>query len=146
MPNTGPDNPPSPETVHVAVGVVVNRDREILIARRHASQHQGGLWEFPGGKVSPGENVRQALARELQEEVNITVRECAGLMKISHDYGDKQVLLDVWYVGVFAGEAVGCEGQPVKWVSARELDDYNFPAANSDIVETVKALLDVPDP
>lgn len=135
MPNTAPD------VVHVAVGVVVNRDRQVLVARRHDRQHQGGLWEFPGGKVAAGESVQQALRRELQEEVNITVRECAALLKIPHDYGDKQVLLDVWYVHVFAGEAKGCEGQPVRWVSVEEMATLNFPAANQDIIVAVRNLL-----
>lgn len=136
MTNTGPDN-----VVHVAVGVVVNRDREVLVALRHKTQHQGGLWEFPGGKVIPGESVQQALKRELQEEVNIAVRECASLMKIHHDYGDKQVLLDVCYVNLFAGEARGREGQPVRWVSVPDLATLEFPAANKDIVVAVRDLL-----
>lgn len=127
--------------VHVAVGVVVNRDREVLVARRHDDQHQGGLWEFPGGKVAAGENVQQALKRELREEVNITVRECASLLKIHHDYGDKQVLLDVWFVNIFSGDAVGCEGQPVRWVPVDELDTLEFPAANLGIVTAVRNLL-----
>jgi 8-oxo-dGTP diphosphatase len=135
MPNTVPD------VVHVAVGVVVNRDRHVLVAKRHDSQHQGGLWEFPGGKVAAGESVQQALKRELQEEVNITVRECAALLKIPHDYGDKKVLLDVWYVQVFAGEARGCEGQPVRWVSLADMAALEFPAANQAILETVRNLL-----
>ena len=136
MPNTGPD-----AVVHVAVGVVVNPAREILVARRHQDQHQGGLWEFPGGKVAPGESVQQALKRELKEEVNIVVRECASLLKIHHDYGDKQVLLDVWYVHVFAGDARGCEGQPVRWVSVPELETLEFPVANQGIVAAVRNLL-----
>lgn len=138
MPSTGPE---AQALVHVAVGVVVNRDRQVLIARRHDNQHQGGLWEFPGGKVRPGETVQAALKRELQEEVNITVRECASLLTIHHDYGDKQVLLDVWYVGVFSGEARGCEGQPVTWADADRLHEYAFPAANQAILHSVSHLL-----
>ncbi len=136
MTNTKPGS-----VVHVAVGVVVNRDREVLVALRHETQHQGGLWEFPGGKIITGESVQQALKRELQEEVNIAVRECASLMKIHHDYGDKQVLLDVWYVNLFAGEARGREGQPVRWVSVPDLAKLEFPAANKDIVVAVRDLL-----
>ena len=137
MPNTEPDS----GVVHVAVGVVVNRERKVLIARRHRNQHQGGLWEFPGGKVSADETVQDALKRELREEVNITVRECAALVKINHDYGDKKVLLDVWFVNVFSGAAAGCEGQPVKWISVEELDQHDFPAANTPIISTIKNLL-----
>lgn len=128
--------------VHVAVGVVVNRARKVLVAKRHKSQHQGGLWEFPGGKVADGETVPDALNRELQEEVNISVRECSNLMKISHDYGDKHVLLDVMLVNVFSGNAEGLEGQPVMWVTADEMAAMEFPAANREIVEAVRSLLD----
>jgi len=148
MPNTGPEtkanavaNDKTESVVHVAVGVVVNRAKQILVARRHESQHQGGLWEFPGGKVSSGETVQQALKRELLEEVNISIRECAALLKISHDYGDKQVLLDVCYVNVFSGTAIGREGQLVKWIDVDELDKYEFPAANQAILAAVKTLL-----
>jgi 8-oxo-dGTP diphosphatase len=140
MPNTEPDIPVI-SSVHVAVGVVVNRDREVLVARRHDNQHQGGLWEFPGGKVMPGEEVREALARELAEEVNIEVRESSPFLKIHHDYGDKKVLLDVWYVSMFAGQATGCEGQPVKWITVDEFDYRDFPEANSEIINQVRILL-----
>ena len=146
MPNTEPDSLTKTDDhaaviVHVAVGVVINRERQVLIARRHQNQHQGGLWEFPGGKVGAGETVQQALKRELLEEVNLTVRECAGLLKISHDYGDKQVLLDVWIVHVFSGEATGREGQPVKWASMEALDAHDFPEANQAIITALKKML-----
>lgn len=146
MPNTEPDSlnnskASAGSTIHVAVGVIVDRERKILIARRHQDQHQGGLWEFPGGKVGVGETVQEALKRELLEEVNLTVRECAGMLRIPHDYGDKTVLLDVWYVNVFSGQAVGREGQPVKWVSIDALDQFDFPAANQPILSAIKDLL-----
>ena len=140
MQSTEPDVSTAP-VVHVAVGVVINRQKQILIARRNDQQHQGGLWEFPGGKVMADESVRDALAREFREEVNIAVRECGALLKIDHDYGDKRVLLDVWLISVFAGEAQGCEGQPVRWVSVADIDDYDFPAANAPILEAIKTLL-----
>ena len=92
-------------------------------------------------RSSSGETVQQALKRELLEEVNISIRECAALLKISHDYGDKQVLLDVCYVNVFSGTAIGREGQLVKWIDVDELDKYEFPAANQAILAAVKTLL-----
>lgn len=146
MPNTELNSLTNSESasqvrVHVAVGVVVNPDRKVLIARRHQRQHQGGLWEFPGGKVGAGESVQDALRRELLEEVNLTVRECARLLSIPHDYGDKKVLLDVWIVNIYSGEATGREGQPVKWASMSELDDHDFPDANQTIISALKTLL-----
>ena len=120
--------------IHVAAAVIRDRRGRILIARRPDDKHQGGLWEFPGGKVEPGEPVADALARELQEELGIHVTSSRPLILIPHHYPDKSVLLDVWEVDAFEGEAHGAEGQPVRWVTPAALDDYAFPAANAPIV------------
>ena len=93
-----------------------------------------GLVEFPGGKVDADELVTQALARELAEELAITVDACEPLLEIRHDYTDKSVLLDVWLVTAFSGQARGNEGQPIEWAEVAKLADYEFPAANRDIV------------
>ncbi|ROL71590.1 Nudix family hydrolase [Pseudomonas vranovensis] len=124
--------------VHVAAAVIRGTDGRILIARRADSQHQGGLWEFPGGKVEDGEAVEVALARELHEELDIVVTAARPLIKVKHDYPDKQVLLDVWEVNGFSGEPHGAEGQPLAWVTARELPDYDFPEANQPIVAAAR--------
>ena len=124
--------------VHVAAAVIRGSDGRILIARRADSQHQGGLWEFPGGKVEAGEAVEIALARELHEELGIVVTQARPLIKVCHDYVDKQVLLDVWEVDGFTGEPHGAEGQPLAWVSARELPQYDFPEANRPIVAAAR--------
>ena len=124
--------------VHVAAAVIRSNDGRILIARRADSQHQGGLWEFPGGKVEAGEAVEIALARELNEELGIVVTQARPLIKVRHDYPDKQVLLDVWEVDGFTGEPHGAEGQPLAWVSARELSQYDFPEANQPIVAAAR--------
>ncbi len=126
--------------VHVAVGVVRNEDGEVLISLRHPDSHQGGLWEFPGGKVEAGESLQVALARELREELGIEAGALAPLLEVRHDYGDKQVLLDVWLVESFSGEARGLEGQAVRWVKPGKLHDYDFPAANYPILQAVSAL------
>jgi len=118
--------------------VIRDESGKILIARRADNQHQGGLWEFPGGKVEEGELVQVALARELHEELGIVVTTARPLIKIQHDYPDKQVLLDVWEVSAFTGDAQGLEGQPLKWVSARELANYDFPEANKPIVAAAR--------
>ena len=123
--------------VHVAVGVVTDAAGRVLISRRAADRHQGGLWEFPGGKVESGESVTEALRRELNEELGIRVLRTRPLIRVSHDYGDKRVLLDVHQVDEAAGEAHGREGQPVRWVPAEELPRYPFPAANRPILAAV---------
>ena len=129
------------QRVHVAVGVILDEFHNILITRRAPDAHQGGLWEFPGGKVEAGESLALALARELREELGISIGRTSGLLEIRHDYGDKSVLLDVHVVWDFSGEARGLEQQPLAWVAPGELADYAFPAANAPIVEAVQALL-----
>ncbi|WP_425929808.1 Nudix family hydrolase [Pseudomonas sp. NyZ201] len=124
--------------IHVAAAVIRGADGRILIARRGETQHQGGLWEFPGGKVEDGEAVEAALARELHEELGIGVSAARPLIKIRHDYPDKQVLLDVWEVDAFTGEPHGAEGQPLAWVSPRDLGQYEFPEANRPIVAAAR--------
>ena len=124
--------------VHVAAAVIRGADGKILIARRADTQHQGGLWEFPGGKVEAGESVQAALGRELQEELDIVVKAARPLIKVQHDYPDKQVLLDVWEVSSFTGEPHGAEGQPLAWVTPRDLAEYEFPAANESIVAAAR--------
>ena len=127
--------------VHVAVGVILDADNNILITRRHSDAHQGGLWEFPGGKVEPGETLDGALSRELREELGIQVSQTAPLTDVRHDYGDKSVWLDVHVVSRFTGTARGLEGQPLAWVSARQLDEFSFPEANVPIVSAIQAYL-----
>lgn len=124
--------------VHVAVGAIVSPEGKILIARRAADAHQGGLWEFPGGKVDAGETIHQALQRELYEELGIQVEQTEPLIQIRHDYVDKSVLLDVHKVLSFSGQARGVEGQPICWVNVSELTDFDFPAANKPIITALQ--------
>jgi len=128
--------------VHVAVGVVVDEQQRILISQRAAQAHQGGLWEFPGGKVESGESVTRALARELREELGISFSDSRPLLIVPFDYGDKAVLLDVHLVTGLGGNARGLEGQPLAWVSVQELARYEFPAANVPIVQALQTALD----
>jgi 8-oxo-dGTP diphosphatase len=127
--------------VHVAVGVILDKHRNVLITRRAQDAHQGGLWEFPGGKVETGESLTAALTRELREELGIVIGRTSALLEVRHDYGDKTVLLDVHVVWEFSGEALGLEDQPLAWVAARELARYAFPAANMPIVTAIGELL-----
>lgn len=120
--------------IHVAAGVILNSERQVLLALRPRAKHQGGLWEFPGGKVEAGESVQDALARELLEEINLTVLESSPFLVIDHDYGDKQVKLDVWLVTKHSGVPHGSEGQEIAWVGIADLQRYQFPEANAEIV------------
>ncbi len=133
MPSIAPD-----EFLHVAVAVIANERGEILIAQRPPDRHQGGLWEFPGGKLEPGENVQQALRRELEEELGIRVGQARPLIRVRHRYVDGTVLLDVWRAIGYQGEPHGREGQPVRWVAPDRLLEHRFPAANYPVVTAVR--------
>ena len=130
---------PAANRVHVAVGVIQNKNHEFLIAKRAEHLHQGGLWEFPGGKVEKNETVQAALHRELKEELGITVETASPLISVVHDYPDKSVLLDVWLVEKFSGHPQGKQLQPLQWVTASELKYLAFPQANREIVRTIEA-------
>ena len=123
--------------VHVAVGVI-KQENKFFLTKRLADVHQGGKWEFPGGKVEVDETVHQALYRELKEEVAIDILTCTPLMQINHDYGDKKVLLDVFVVDNFTGQAKALEGQQAGWFTLAEFSTLNFPAANQAIIDKLQ--------
>ena len=123
----------------VAVGILIDNGGRVLVTRRKTGTHQGGLWEFPGGKVEPSETIGEALSRELQEELGVSVEAAEPYMVIDHDYGDKQVKLDVYRVTRWQGEARGLEGQPLAWKLPVELVGWPFPAANTPILERLLA-------
>jgi len=124
--------------LHIAVGVIVNERNEVLVARRPFDLHQGGLWEFPGGKVEAGENVHEALVRELHEELNMLVTRARPLIRIHYEYPEYPVLLDVWRVEDWEGDIFGREGQPVEWAPAEILHERQFPPANEAIIRAVQ--------
>ncbi|MCW8865987.1 MAG: 8-oxo-dGTP diphosphatase MutT [Colwellia sp.] len=127
-----------PKSIHVAVGVIVatneQQQTQYFLTKRLEHSHQGGKWEFPGGKVESNETVAQALARELKEEIAIEVLSCQPLINIKHDYTDKKVLLDVYIVDHYVGEPSAQEGQGQGWFSLTELQKLDFPAANQTII------------
>ncbi|OED41270.1 hypothetical protein ACH42_14460 [Endozoicomonas sp. (ex Bugula neritina AB1)] len=138
MQNTGPDILTSKKHVHVAVAVIYGDDGRILVARRPEDKHQGGLWEFPGGKVEPGETIQKALQRELQEELAIQVSEFKPLIRVRHDYPDTSVLLDTWEVSGISGKPRGNEGQAIQWVDISQLQTLQFPKANQSIIQAIQ--------
>lgn len=129
---------PAQSFLRVAVGVVRNRQGEVLIAKRSAAQHQGGLWEFPGGKIEPGESTHAALARELAEELGIVVRHSTPVIRIPYAYADRQVVLEVEAVTAYQGEPQGLEGQPLAWCAPEQMSVDDFPAANRAIIAALK--------
>ena len=118
----------------MAVGILIDPQGRVLITRRAPQTHQGGLWEFPGGKVEPGETIVDALARELKEELGVTVLISEPFMTLEHDYGDQCVFLAVHRVTSWRGEPSGMEGQPLAWQQPKNLTGWPFPAANQPIL------------
>lgn len=127
------------KALHVAVAVIINEQQEVLLALRQPDQHQGGLWEFPGGKVNYDETVYQALRREIKEEVGLIIESAEPLLTVEHQYSEKMVLLDVWHVDNYLGETSGLEGQEIRWCPIATIQQYDFPAANQAIIEAVQS-------
>lgn len=123
--------------IYVAAAVIEDGLGNVFLAKRPDDKHQGGLWEFPGGKVEVGESSQAALIRELEEEVGIRVLHSHPLIQVPYHYTDKSVFLDVFRVTAFSGQPWGKEGQEVRWVAVSELDTYSFPAANQPILNAV---------
>ena len=123
--------------LEVVAAVIRDADGRVLVAQRPIEKHQGGKWEFPGGKVEQGESRRSALGRELNEELGIEISSSTRLISVYHEYEDKAIYLDVYEVTQWQGEPSGCEGQPVKWLESDELKNYEFPDANAPILEAV---------
>ena len=124
--------------LHVAVAAIVNQRDEVLVSLRPDHVHQGGLWEFPGGKLEAGESVQDALRREIHEELGIEIASQQPLIRIPHQYPERAVLLDVWKVEAFGGEPHGREGQRVEWRAIDQLHDTDFPVANRPIIRALQ--------
>lgn len=123
--------------IHVAVAAIVNSNNEVLISQRAQDVHLGGLWEFPGGKLESNESVEQALLRELDEELGIHASSYRPLIKVRHQYPDKTVLLDVWKVDAYTGQADGREGQLIRWLPVEQLNHTDFPAADVPVIRAL---------
>ena len=136
---------PQRQILLVAAGVLAKSGR-VLLQQRSDPPQLAGLWEFPGGKVDPGETLEKALARELDEELAISVEETdlEPIAFTSHQLDDaRNLLMPVYGVLAWAGEPVGAEGQPLAWVTADELgsDAYPMPPADYPLVDPVRQFL-----
>ncbi len=131
-------------------GAIADPEGRILVTRRPEHVHQGGLWEFPGGKLEPGEDPEQGLARELAEELGVRVLASRPLIRIHHDYGDRHIQLDVRRVSRYEGVPQGLEGQPLAWLQPQSMDPKAFPAADRPIITALRLpqllLITGPDP
>jgi mutator protein MutT len=123
---------------HIGVAVVWNEAGQVLIDRRKPEGSMGGLWEFPGGKVEPGESVPDCIRREIQEELAIEIEVGNPLIAITHDYPEFQVTLDVYHCRHISGEPQLIECDAIEWVTIENLNNYTFPEANVQIIEAIQ--------
>lgn len=129
----------------VAACALVDSDGRVLIAERPQGKSLAGMWEFPGGKVEPGERPEVALIRELSEELGITVKEpcLAPLTFASHTYEHFQLLMPLWICRRWEGHVSGREGQRLAWVKPGRLRDYPMPPADEPLIPVLIDLLGV---
>ena len=131
---------PTSPTPHKTIGVAViwNDQGQILIDRRRPTGPLGGLWEFPGGKIEPGETVLECIKREIWEELGIEIEVGKHLMSIEHTYTDLRVTLTVHHCRHLTGCPEPIECDEVRWVQLDELDQYPFPPANEQIIAALQ--------
>jgi len=127
----------------VAACALIDPDGRVLIAQRPADKQMGGLWEFPGGKVEPGESPEAALIRELAEELGIAVQEAclAPFSFASHSYADFHLLMPLYVCRRWQGEPQAKEHTALKWVRPKDLKDYPMPPADVPLIPMLRDLL-----
>jgi len=125
---------------HKAIGVAViwNEQGQILIDRRRPEGLLGGLWEFPGGKIEPGETVEECIKREIQEELGIDIAVGDRLITIDHAYSHFRVTLTVHHCRHLAGVPQPIESDEIRWVTLDEIDQFPFPKANTQIIVALR--------
>jgi 8-oxo-dGTP diphosphatase len=124
--------------IHIVAAIILNQgNTEVFITKRLADRHKGGYWEFPGGKVELGESVSTAMARELDEEIGISVIEQVPYHQLDYDYPEKSLTFDFILITQFSNDPYGKEGQEGQWVNVSDLSNYQFPEANLPVVRKV---------
>ncbi|MFZ3360474.1 MAG: 8-oxo-dGTP diphosphatase MutT [Xanthobacteraceae bacterium] len=133
----------SVKLVLVAACALIDPDGRVLIAQRPTGKSMAGLWEFPGGKIEPGERPEQSLIRELREELGIEVKEecLAPLTFASHLYPDFHLLMPLYVCRRWEGFVAAQEGQQLKWVRPTELRNYPMPPADEPLISHLTTLL-----
>ncbi|WP_066375124.1 MULTISPECIES: 8-oxo-dGTP diphosphatase MutT [unclassified Anabaena] len=128
---------PPPHKI-IGVAVIWNEQQQILIDRRRQQGVMGGLWEFPGGKIEPGETVEECIKREIYEELGIVIAVGEHLMTIDHTYTHLRVTLTVHHCRLIEGVPQPLECDEVRWVNLDELEQFAFPEANTQIIAALK--------
>jgi mutator protein MutT len=118
---------------------LIFRDGKLIITQRHAHAHLGGLWEFPGGKREAGETFEQCLVREIREELGVEIAVGELYEEIAHDYPEKSVHLKFFRCKLLAGEPQPLDCAAVKWIEKSQLAAHEFPAADAQLLEKLRA-------
>jgi len=126
------------EEIHVVAGALRDPQGRVLIAQRPRGRHMAGRWEFPGGKLAPGEKPLEGLRRELAEELGVAVQDARLLIRLRHEYPDRSVLLDVWQVIRYEGEPKSLDQQALDWVLPDELPRRDLLEADRGIVTALR--------
>ena len=126
--------------IAVVAGILRDDNGRVLIAERLGDDAMAGKWEFPGGKIGSGESAATALARELGEELGIEMLACTHFMSLEHDYDDRQVALDFYFVREWLQEPQGRDGQRLKWVMPSALLSGSMLAADVAVVDALRKL------
>lgn len=124
--------------IHVVAGALFDEGGRVLIAQRPPGKHLAGGWEFPGGKVEPGETPRNALMRELHEELGILVHEAMPLIAYQHQYPHRRVLLDLWAVIRYSGEPQPLDAPALQWVAIEDLQGVGLLEADWPMVAALR--------
>jgi mutator protein MutT len=130
--------PQKPSSIHVVAAAVIDAAGRVLIAQRPQGKYLAGGWEFPGGKLEPGERPEQTLIRELQEELGITISTPRPLIRVQHAYDFGEVLIDMWVVRHYTGQPAGLDNQALRWVSQEELEAVELLPADGPIVAALR--------
>lgn len=128
----------SRKVIEVAAGILTDAQGRVLLMQRLPGKHLAGLWEFPGGKVEPGETIAQALVRELEEELGIEVLGSTPLISIPWHYPEKSVRLHALRVTAWKGEPRAREGHPLRWLAPCDMDAVEMPAADAPILAALR--------
>ncbi|OUL30642.1 DNA mismatch repair protein MutT [Nostoc sp. T09] len=122
----------------IGVAVIWNEQQQILIDRRRAGGAMGGLWEFPGGKIEPGETVEECIQREIYEELGIEIAVGEHLITIDHTYTELRVTLTVHHCCHLTGVPQALECDEIRWVNLADLEQFAFPKANVQIIAALR--------